>query len=129
MQQETLSQLITRRLSELDRSARAAAENSHSLVTHFTLSRHARGEVRKLGLRTAQGMALAIDVPLDEVLRAAGMPMTPGPFELPARAHLLTSKERTAVVAVVDALLDARGIDPDTVYTPTKARGKARARA
>lgn len=114
MQQESLAELIRRRLAELERSSRGAAELSHGLVSHFTLSRHAAGQTRKLTHRTAQGIALAIDVPLDVVMTAAGLPMTPGPFELPARADLLTSKERAAVIAVLDALLDARDALPAT---------------
>lgn len=118
---ETLQDLILRRLSEQEISARTAAERSHGLVAHFTLSRYARGESRKLNAKTAQGIALALDVPMDVVMRAAGLPMTPGPFELPARAHLLTSKERRAVVAVVDALLGAREIP---VVEQAKKNGK-----
>jgi hypothetical protein len=114
VQQESLAELIRRRLSELERSARAAAAQSHGLVSHFTLSRHANGETRKLTHRTAQGIALAIDVPLDEVMAAAGLPMTPGPFQLPARADLLTSKERQAIIAVMDALLASRDALPAT---------------
>lgn len=120
MQQESLADLIRRRLGELERSSRSAAALSHGLVSHFTLSRHAAGQTRKLTHRTAQGIALAIDVPLDEVMAAAGLPMTPGTFELPARSHLLTHKERLAVIAVIDALLDARDALPATTGKRTR---------
>lgn len=122
--QETLPELITRRLFELDRSARTAASNAHGLISNFTLSRYARGAGGKLEMRTAQGIALAIDVTLDEVLRAAGMPMAPGDFVLPERAHKLTSKERMAVIAVIDAMLGASDREPGAPPVKHKARGK-----
>lgn len=84
---------------------------SHGLISHPYLSRIRRGLVPKvLEPKLAQGIALAIDVPADQVMAAAGQPMTPGPFELPVRAHRLTAKEREAVIAVIDALLAARGV-------------------
>lgn len=121
--QETLPELITRRLSELDRSARTAAGNAHGLISNFTLSRYARGAGGRLEMRTAQGIALACDVTLDEVLHAAGMPMAPGDFILPERAHKLTSKERLAVIAVVDAMLAATDREiPPPVKRKTRKR-------
>lgn len=110
---ETLSQLIERRLVELERSARTGAAMSHGLISHPYLSRLRRGLVPKVvEPKLAQGIALAIDVPVDQVMAAAGQPMTPGEFKLPARAQRLTGKERDAVLAVIDALLAARGALP-----------------
>lgn len=111
--QETLQQLIRRRLSELELSTRNAAAHAHGLISHALIARYSNGVGGTLSAKTAQGLALAIDVPVDVVFAAAGMPNSPGPFTLPARADLLTAKERRAVISVVDAILASRDALPD----------------
>ncbi|WP_160006825.1 hypothetical protein [Nocardioides sp. AX2bis] len=56
---------------------------------------------------TAGAVATMLDVPLADVLAAAGMPPRLGRFELPGRADSLSREQRDVVLGVVDAILDA----------------------
>lgn len=54
-----------------------------------------------------QGIALAVGVSVEKVAEVAQVRPSLGRFELPERADLLTQTERAAVLAVIDAILNA----------------------
>ncbi|MGL4172633.1 MAG: hypothetical protein ACRCTR_00955 [Actinomycetota bacterium] len=113
VQPRDLQELIDRRFSQLgDRgkplSIRAAAARSGGQVSHETLrllkaGRHS-GSISR---HTAEGLAQALDVPLTTILKLAGQRIPQGAFVLPQEADTLTSTEREAVLAVVNAILHA----------------------
>lgn len=91
---------------------------SHDKISHPYLSKLRRGIIPKtVESSLAEAISLAIDMPVDQVLAAAGQPMTPGPFRLPKRADRLTSKERDLVISMVDVLLSSRGIKTPTTMS------------
>ncbi|WP_460460953.1 hypothetical protein, partial [Angustibacter peucedani] len=95
-----LQQLVERRLRELgDRRGpmptRRAAARSEGKVSYETLrllkiGRHSGAITHEV----AQGIALALDVPVRTVLQVAGQRIPLGPFVLPPRAETLTKSER-----------------------------------
>src|SRR4051794_17554968 len=87
---------------------RRAAARSQGKVSYETL------RLLKIGQHSgaispdvAEGLALALDVPLTTVLEVAGQRIPLGPFVLPKRAETLTKGERAVVLSVVDAILSA----------------------
>jgi len=104
-----LAQLIRSSLAEADIDFRTAAGRTEGLISPSNLNRYATGKASNPSSSTLLGISIATGRPLDEVRAAAGVPVTPGPFELPDRAHRLTVRERQAVITVIDAMLDARG--------------------
>ena len=105
-----LQTLIHNRLAELDRSYRAAAAKSGGLISHGQIHQYAMGTALAdgMGERAKKGLALALDVPLTQIEKAVGSSMKDKPtkFVLPARADRLNAKQRRAVTALVNALLD-----------------------
>lgn len=76
---------------------------SYETLRLLKLGRHSGAITHEV----AEGLALALDLPVATVLQVAGQRIPLGPFELPARAETLTKAERAAVLAVVDAILQA----------------------
>lgn len=118
---ETLQQLVERRLYEMGMS-RGRGESLkllevwHSLpedergkrpVSYETVRRIVRGEHRNIGDRAADALATMLDVPVGEVLKAAGQRPRLGRFDLPRRADRLNERERNVIVSVVDTILSA----------------------
>jgi membrane-bound lytic murein transglycosylase B len=102
-----LQRLVADRLAELDRSYREAARQSGGLVSHGTLQKIATGQHSgRLNESTLRGIALAVDVPASVVREAAGTRADFGDFQLPERASKLRPKQRKALLAMMDALLD-----------------------
>lgn len=57
---------------------------------------------------TVEGLSQALREPMSSLRRVMGQPVHDlGEFRLPPRANRLTSKERAAIVSVVDAILAA----------------------
>lgn len=110
-----LSALIRKRLTHLGYSYRYATDPHRvgDLITSGTLHRYADPQNTSLpDERTMEGIAAAIEVPIEDVWKAVGRPVhNLGPFVLPERAAGLTQKERRAVLAIVDALLAAKQRD------------------
>jgi len=105
-----LQRLVVERMSELGLSYRRAAAKSEGKVSHGTLNTIATGRHSwRVDDSTITGIALALDVPEDVVRQAVGRaqraPETE--FVLPKRANRLSSTERRAVIAMVDALIEA----------------------
>lgn len=108
-----LQQLVERRLKELGdhrgpMATRRAASRSEGKISYETLrllklGRHSGA----IALETAEGLSLALDLPLQTILEVAGQRIPQGPFELPKRADTLTKSERAVVLSVIDAILDA----------------------
>jgi hypothetical protein len=117
----SLQRLVADRLAELDRSYREAARQSGGLVSHGTLQKVATGQHSgNLNESTLRGIALAIDVPISVAREAAGTRHDFGDFQLPQRASKLRPKQRKALLAMMDALLDdLAGDDKDTPHTPS----------
>jgi hypothetical protein len=103
----SLQRLVADRLAELNRSYREAARQSGGLVSHGTLQKIATGQHSgNLEESTLRGIALAIDVPISQAREAAGTRDDFGDFQLPERASKLRPKQRKALLAMMDALLD-----------------------
>lgn len=110
-----LQQLVESRLREMGDhrgplSTRQAAARAGGKVSYETLRLIRTGRHSgSISQDVAEGLALALDVPLTRVLAVAGRRIPQGPFVLPKRAEALTKSERNVVLSVVDAILDAAG--------------------
>lgn len=109
-----LQDLILTRLQQLgDRqgpmSSREAARRSGGLVSYETLRVLARGgrHSGRITDRIAEGLALALQVPVGRVYEAAGLPTPSGRWDWPDRFSRLTPPERTLVEDLASALLGA----------------------
>lgn len=119
--QETLQDLMERRLSELGRrrgrkeplnlrevwQTLPADEKGKRAISYELVRRVQREGHTRISDRAADAIATMLDVPVGDVLHAAGQRRRLGRFELPRRADRLTDPERTTVLAVVDAILNA----------------------
>lgn len=107
-----LQELVIGRLAELDLSYRRAAERTNGLCSYATLNHIALGRQAADGVtaRTAKGLSLALDVPLSLVQQAISDSTDAAKaaveFRLPKKAEKLTPKQRKAVLAFVNALLE-----------------------
>lgn len=108
-----LQDLVLRRLAELGvpgapMSVRAAAERARGLVSYEVLRQIARGEHSgNITDRTAEGIALALDVPVSVVYQAANVPRPLTRWQLPAKFDRLDPGQRRLVEDVAGALLAA----------------------
>jgi hypothetical protein len=111
-----LRQLVLRRLAELDprpgkslshrdAAARSGGRISHATIGNITSGRHGG----KLDDKTVEGLALALDLPRSEILRATyrSSQVVVRPFEAPESWQKLTHAQRKVVIAVGNGLLDA----------------------
>lgn len=111
---ESLQDLLLTRLAELGdakgpMSAREAARRANGLVSYESMRHIGRGiHSGAITDRVAEGLSLALQVPLERVYRAAGTPMPGERWELPARASRLDPAERRLVEDVINGLLAAR---------------------
>lgn len=118
---ESLQELVERRLREMGQR-RGRGENlslreawmrlpeqdgGSRAVSYETVRRIRELGHNKIGDATADALATMLEVPVDEVLAAAGQRKRLGPFQMPRRADRLTESERAAVLGVVDAILEA----------------------
>lgn len=138
----TLQALAQRRLRDLGShgeplSARQAALRAEGLVSYETLRLIVKGEHSgRISPQVAEGLSLALQVPLEQIYAAARKRAPQGPFMLPPEADSLDPKERKAVLSVVDAILSAHegdGLAADQhshvlAARPTPKRGKPRGR-
>lgn len=82
-------------------------------VTYEVVRRVTAEGHTNIGRRAARTIATMLDVPVEDVLTAAGKPAPQrAPFVLPEEADALTDSERRAVLGVVDAILNARTPTP-----------------
>lgn len=108
-----LQQLVLTRLAELGEpgrpmSARRAADRSRGLVSFHTLYAIGRGEHSgRITDQTAEGLAAALDVPVDRVYEAAGIPRPYGRWHWPERFDRVPPEHRPLFEALVVAYLEA----------------------
>lgn len=108
-----LQDLMLRRLADLGTpgspmSVRQAAERARGLVSYEIFRQIARGEHSgKITDRTAEGMALALDVPVQQVYSAARVPRPMSRWLWPERFDRLDPAQRRLVEDVASALLDS----------------------
>ena len=105
-----IQQLVKERLAADNLTYRDAAARSGGLVSHATLNQIALAKypLARVNPRTIRGLALALDVKVrdvEEALKASGG-NAPSEFTLPPKANQLTAKQRKAVLAFIDALLE-----------------------
>lgn len=109
-----LQDLVLRRLAELGTpgspmSIREATRRSRSRVNYETLRKIARGEHSgDITDQTAEGLSLALDIPVQQIYNAAQVPRPLSRWELPARFDRLDLDDRRVVEEVAAALLRAR---------------------
>lgn len=109
-----LQTLITDRLAELDRTFREAADHANGLITHGHINQLTLGRASaSMRPKTIGALALALDLPRQRVQDAvdASKGDEPTSFVLPKQAEGLGPKQRKAVLALVDALLDLQKPD------------------
>jgi hypothetical protein len=129
---ETLQELMTRRLREMGRrrgrdtlTLREVHESikddaGKAPVSYETARQILKGQyTSRLSDESADGLATMLDVSVSQVLAAAGQRPRLGRFALPRKADRLNDKERRAVLAVVDAILDASGSERAEESRPT----------
>lgn len=128
-EQETLPELIERRKRELGRRGepltnrdiwrRGGIDNwSHQAVNNL-----ANGATRTIRDPTAERLALALDVSLNEVLVAAGQRRRNTSRQLPPRANSLTDTEWKLLIGVLDGFLGAYSED-DSVHPAARTRAR-----
>lgn len=109
---ESLPDLIGRRMKELGatsiRALHARLPDDDDRISPETVRLLRSGRQKDAGDRTIRDLALMLGVSENEVRRALDLPPTYGPWQIPDRANVLTPKERTVVMSVIDALVSAR---------------------
>lgn len=105
---DQLSALVVSRLVELGLSARAAADRSRGRVSYSTLRNIARGtHGGRITDRVAEGISLALEVPLPRVYEAAKAPQPMSRWDWPERFDRLVPEERRLIEDMASALLRA----------------------
>lgn len=107
---DALQRLVKDRLAELGDSMRTAADRSHGLVSHSTLSRIVSGRASgRLTAETIAGVALALQIPERDVLAAAEEATRPARWvELSAEFSRLDEQQQTQVMSLMERLLEER---------------------
>jgi hypothetical protein len=109
-QRNSLSQLVSRRLADLGLTGREAAARSGGLISHGHIYSIAKGgQPRRMREDTLRGLALALDLPLGEVQKAAGLPPE-AKLKLPERAKYLSPKSQKVLADLASTLLAAEGL-------------------
>lgn len=109
-----LQDLMLRRLAELGTpgspmSIRQATERARGLVSYEILRKITRGEHSgRITDSTAEGIARALDVPVQDVYNAARVPRPLTRWQWPAVFDRLDLEERRLVEDVARGLLNAR---------------------
>lgn len=110
---DSLQNLMLTRLAELGTpgspmSIRRATERAQGLVSYEILRRIARGEhTRRITDSTAEGIALALEVPVQRVYDAAMLPRPMSDWEWPTRFNRLDLAQRRQVEEHAAGLLEA----------------------
>lgn len=110
---DSLAELVTSRMYKLGDesgplSLRAAVERSRGRLSVENLRRIARGEHQgNIGDRVAEGLSMALEIPLPEVYRVAGLPQPGRRWEWDPKYDRLNQRERAIVEDVASGLLSA----------------------
>lgn len=108
-----LQDLMLRRLAELGvpgspMSIRQATERARGLVSYEILRKITRGEHSgRISDSTAEGLARALDVPVQTVYDAARVPRPVSRWQWPARFDRLDQAQRRIVEEVAGGFLEA----------------------
>lgn len=108
-----LQDLVLRRLAELGEpgspmSIRRATERARGLASYETFRKIAHGNhSNRIDDRTAEGLALALDVPVQQVYDAAKLPRPQSRWQWPARFDRLDPAQRRLVEDLAGALLES----------------------
>lgn len=109
-----LQALVVRRLVELNLSQRDAVRRSGDLFSQATIARIVDGQVGDVAERTLQGLALALDVPLSQVVEAFEQSRAGKSVGLPARALQLPPDKWRELETIIDNMLaEASGEAPE----------------
>ena len=109
-----LQDLVLNRLAELGvpgapMSIREAARRSGGRLNYETLRKISRAEHSgDITDQTAEGLSMALDVPISQIYAAARVPRPMSRWNWPAQFDRLTIEERRVVESVASALLRAR---------------------
>lgn len=109
-----LQDLVLRRLAELGTpgspmSLREATRRSRGRLNYETLRKVARGaHSGDIADQTAEGISVALDVPVQQVYNAARVPRPLNRWQWPAKFDRLDLEDRRVVEDVASALLRAR---------------------
>lgn len=109
---ESLAELVTTQMYRLggDKplSLRDVAERSRGRLSPENVRRISRGEHQgNIGDKVAEGLALALEMPLTEVYRVAGLPQPSGRWEWPPKFERLSVQQRAIVEDVAQGFLAA----------------------
>lgn len=127
---ETLQELVERRMRELGDRGKPLSVNalwlrgggadhwSREILRRIVMKGHTR-----IGDDVAERLSIAIEVPVNQVLAAAGQRRRLKPFRLPDRANRLTDTEREIVRLVVDGFLGAYS-DDDAVHPSARTTAR-----
>lgn len=107
-----LSDLVLERLAELGTpgspmSLRQAAARSRGMLSYETMRNISRGEFGRITDRTAEGLSLALDVPVQQIYDTARVPRPQTRWLLPERFDRLDPAQRRLVEDVASALLES----------------------
>lgn len=107
-----LSDLVLERLAELGTpgspmSLRQAAGRSRGMLSYETMRNISRGEFGRITDRTAEGLSLALDVPVQQIYDTARVPRPQTRWLLPERFDRLDPAQRRLVEDVASALLES----------------------
>lgn len=128
-EQETLQELVRRRKRELGSRGKELTNTDiwrrggQSHWSRQAVNNIVNGHVQ-IGDRIAERLALALEVPVNQILEAAGQRRRI-PFEPPERANRLTNAQRKIVIAVIDGFL---GAYDEEAFVHVTARTQSRQR-
>lgn len=104
----SLRELVQSRLDELGVTARSAARAVDSAVSYETFRYILRGEHNgRLTPRIAEGLARALQLPVDRIYAAAEIAPPQGEWILPESAQKLTLPQRRVVELMIGSLAEA----------------------
>jgi transcriptional regulator with XRE-family HTH domain len=101
-----LAQLVRTRREELGLSYRGLDRLSG--VAYSTIANIESGKTRRPDDRILNGLAVGLDLPVSRLRQAVDVPTGQPDFRLPAKAKNLSAKQRKAVLALIEALLEER---------------------
>jgi len=122
-ERKSLQELVQARMDTLELTARGAAYRSDGLVSYETIRNIMRG--RHGGVvsdRVAQGLAKALQVPVERIYTAMQVPQPVGEWHLPSELHRLPPEYRAKVEDVARVLLAAyeHGFDDGAAARETR---------
>lgn len=103
---------------------RDGADGAPMRIPTYEVFRRIRNGHTSITDPTASALATMLDVPIEDVYRAAGIRPRLGRFELPTRADRLDQQQRSVVLSVIDAILDAGEAQPAEATPPLRVAAR-----